>query len=126
MKILMLATGILLGIAPALPAQHTVSSSGSRVAGIAPPAVAAAPAAPERHHSRMNGPVFYGSVPVMIFPDGRVFADFGRGYERVVSVCGQSAMGFEPVIPNAGLVQPSVVQPTVVQPPVAPQSATQP
>lgn len=83
-----------------------------QVAGIAP---APAPPAQADHHER-HRPVFFGTVPVVVLADGRVFADFGggRGFERIVSSCGvpvsfdgQSA---------AGLVQPTVVQPSVRQP----------
>ena len=115
MKILMLATVFGLGVAPTARAQHTTTPASSRVAGIAAPP--AQPATP-RHHSRNTGHIFYGTIPVVVFPDGRVFADLGFGYERVVTVCGASAAGLEPVVPQNGVVQPSVVQPTVVQPPV--------
>src|SRR5215211_9315237 len=106
MKTMVLVTVACLGAMSTLRAQHTKAPAGSRIAGIAPPP--AAPPAPHpgpvrQHHGRVSGPAFYGTVPivvpVVVFPDGRVFADFGAGYERVVSVCGTSGTGFDPIIP---------------------------
>jgi hypothetical protein len=63
------------------------------------------------------------SPTVTVLSDGRVFADFGRGYEQVVSRCGVAATSVGvPAAPAAtttsGNVQPTVAQPSVVQPPV--------
>jgi len=59
------------------------------------------------------GNFVFATIPVVVFPDGRVFADFGRGFEQVVRQCGVVASVV--VQPQAG-VQPTVVQPTVTQP----------
>jgi hypothetical protein len=105
----------LVGVA-ALPgfamAQKVSSSPPPKIAGIAPPPTPAEPANPHGHRT----PVFFGNVPVVVLSDGRVFANFGRGFERVVNPCGVPASfgaGLSPA-----LAQPSVVQPSVAQPPV--------
>jgi hypothetical protein len=54
-------------------------------------------------------------MPVVIFPDGRVFAQFGNGFEQVVRGCPGGTAIISSVLP--GPVQPRVVQPTVIQPP---------
>jgi hypothetical protein len=59
------------------------------------------------------GMALYGNLPVVVLTDGRVFADFGRGYEQVIRSCA-SVVNYS-AFPNP-VVQPSVVQPTVVQP----------
>jgi hypothetical protein len=49
--------------------------------------------------------------------DGRVFADFGRGFEQIVRSCALPAgYGNTQVVSPSGLQQPVVVQPTVTQP----------
>jgi hypothetical protein len=58
---------------------------------------------------------FLGNVPVVVFPDGRVFVDFGRGFEQVVRGCPGNMALLSSVLPPP--VQPTVVQPTVIQPP---------
>ena len=98
-----------LAMAPvAAHAQHTKAGTSGRIAGIAPAPVIVNPIiAPGRFLS--------GSVPIIITPDGRVFANFGGGFEQVVTGCGASGV----VVTNdlsSGVVQPSVVQPTVAQP----------
>jgi hypothetical protein len=89
--------------------QHTKAAASGRVAGIAPAPVIVAPiVAPGRFLT--------GGVPIIISPDGRVFANFGAGFEQIVTACG-SSNGI--VVTNAqsgGLVQPTVLQPTVSQP----------
>jgi len=57
-----------------------------------------------------------GSVPIIVSPDGRVFANFGGGFEQVVTACGMSNGIVVTNAQSAGLVQPTVVQPTVSQP----------
>ena len=64
----------------------------------------------------------------MLLSDGRLFANFGRGYEQVAQACGfapyvaddYSAYGTDlPVVQpptQSGAVQPVVEQPTVTQP----------
>jgi hypothetical protein len=59
---------------------------------------------------------FLANVPVVALPDGRVFANFGRGFEQIVRGCGSGAAFVSSVQPAPA--QPAVVQPTVVQPPV--------
>jgi len=101
----MVVAGLVVSPAGAL-AQHTVhtkAAASGRVAGIAPAPVISAP-----------GPFLTGSVPIIVSPDGRVFANFGGGFEQVVTACGMSN-GIV-VTQSAGLVQPTVVQPTVSQP----------
>jgi hypothetical protein len=52
--------------------------------------------------------------------DGRVFADFGRGWEAVSRSC-SLPMGYSSsqVVSPSGLQQPLIVQPTVTQPTAA-------
>jgi hypothetical protein len=66
------------------------------------------------------GMALYGNLPVVVLPDGRVFADFGRGYEQVIRSCAS-------VVNTYGVVQPSpVAQPTVVQPTISQPTIAQP
>ena len=109
-----------LGSPVALLAQHTKSTGSGRVAGIAPP-----PAPVVAYPSAAPGTVFYGNIPIAVLGDGRVFADFGRGYEQVVRTCGlpvayggQVGYGGQVTTITASPVQPIVVQPTVTQPPI--------
>lgn len=93
-------------------AQQPPSTTGGKVARIAPPPDPAAPAnARARRH-----PAFFGNLPVVVLSDGRVFADFGRGFEQVVHSCGVP-VSFDGQ--SSSLVQPTVVQPTVIQPSAA-------
>ncbi|MEP6491381.1 MAG: hypothetical protein ABJF01_01800 [bacterium] len=99
--------------APALAlGQRTASAPAGKVAGIAPAPAQPAPANP----NAPRRPVFFGNIPVVVLPDGRVFADFGRGFERVVRSCGVP-VNFGAESPP-GVVQPAVVQPSIAQPPV--------
>jgi hypothetical protein len=75
---------------------HTTSSPG-RVAGIAPPPPT--PPAPGSYH--------FHQVPMVVSSDGRVYADFGRGYEQLVRNC---------AVPFANFNQPVTTQPVVTQP----------
>lgn len=95
-------------------AQHPAPTSPARVAGIAPPP---APVNPPSNVGGTN-PVFFGNIPVLVFADGRVFADFGRGYEQVVRSCALPVGYNNQVVPSSSPVQPTVVQPTVSQPPI--------
>jgi hypothetical protein len=71
-----------------------------------------------------QGMALYGNLPVVVLTDGRVFADFGRGYEQIVNRC--TTVVNTSVFPTP-VVQPSVVQPTVVQPTISqPQPYTPP
>src|SRR5215208_3114982 len=121
MKIVTLAAAAAVGIAGVTStsgAQKTRAPEAPRVAGIAP--APQPPPPPSRSQpSRHSGNVFLGAVPVIVFTDGRVFADFGRGYEQVVNVC-SAGNAFVAQSPGNGVVQPSVVQPAVVQPTIPP------
>ena len=86
-------------------AQHTKTGAGARVAGIAPP-----PAPVVLRGSRFE------RVPVVVSPDGRVFANFGRGFEQIVRACGVSNDFVGGSMQPEGVLQPRVVQPTVEQP----------
>src|SRR5215203_3412282 len=73
-----------LGSASALAAQNSAPASAGRIAGIAP-APAVASGNPPSNFGR--GPAFLANIPIVVFPDGRVFADFGYGYEQVARSC---------------------------------------
>jgi hypothetical protein len=105
----------------ALAAQHTTPTTPPRVAGIAPPP-APAPIVPNGARHDRSGFLF-GNVPVIVFPDGRVFANFGQGLEQVVRSCGlpvnyggQVTYGNQVIPGMSPTTQPVVVQPTVTQP----------
>ena len=100
--------GLLVGPVVA-EAQHGKAGAAGRIAGIAPAPVIVNPiVAP--------GTFFSGTVPVIISPDGRIFANFGGGFEQVVTACGVSSGIVVSNVQSAGLIQPTVVQPTVAQP----------
>ena len=110
-----------LGSSSALGAQHAAQASAGRIAGIAPPP-AIAPANP----SSSLGPqtlVWLTNIPIFVFADGRVFADFGYGYEHVARSC---ALSLSYVLTNGIPLQPTVVQPSVVQPSVPTSTLTLP
>jgi hypothetical protein len=88
---------------------HTKVTAGT-VAAIAPP-----PAAPVVRNIPHPGRFFSGQVPIAVLSDGRVFADFGRGYEQIVRNCGNTT--------TDRATQPAVSQPTVTQPGVTQASA---
>ena len=107
MRSLAMFSGLML--APcALLAQRTGVAAAGQVAGIAAPVVRA-----ERIVAPPPGSFVIGGVPVIVFPDGRMFADFGYGYEPITRGCGGAALYMQSV---AVPVQPAVVQPTVAQP----------
>ena len=87
-----------------------------RVAAIAPPPVIIVPGTfrtPDFNPGFAPGVAFFANLSVVVLPDGRIFADFGRGFERVVRSCNvELSYGGLPV------TQPTVSQPTVTQPPV--------
>lgn len=89
-------------------AQRGKAGAAGRIAGIAPPPVAQPVFAP--------GTFFSGTVPVIISPDGRIFANFGGGFEQVVTACGASSGIVVTNLQQTGIVQPTVVQPSVAQP----------
>lgn len=116
-----LAAGV--AIVSTLGAQHikatpVAPASGARVAGIAPPppVIVVQPGYVQPGYVQPAMP-YYASIPVIVFPDGRIFANFGYGYEQVVTACG-TALGVVVAqnLVDPGLVQPTVVQPTVTQP----------
>jgi hypothetical protein len=105
-------------IAPAAAhAQHTKASASGRIAGIAPPPVVI-----------VVNPVFFrgafltDAVPIIVSSDGRVFANFGGGFEQVVTACGVSTGNGVANGLSTGLVQPAVVQPSAIQPGIAPSA----
>lgn len=121
-----LAAGV--AMTSALGAQHVKATpvapaSGARVAGIAPPppVVVVQPGFVQPGYVQAGyvypATPYFASIPVVVFPDGRIFANFGYGYEQVVTACGP-APGVVVVqnLVDQGLVQPSVLQPTITQP----------
>lgn len=119
----------MLGLMPAVVlAQHKPGQTG-RVAGIAwPPGPVVSPVTVPP-----PGQFLYGSIPVLVSPDGRVFADFGGGYEQLVRNCATPYANYQPATqPSAGM-QPAVVQPSPLpytqpvpnQPTASQQMATQ-
>ena len=116
-----LAAGV--AMTSALGAQHVKATpvapaSGARVAGIAPPppVIVVQPGVVQPGYVYPATP-YFASIPVVVFPDGRIFANFGYGYEQVVTACG-TAPGVVVVqnLMDQGLVQPGFVQPTITQP----------
>jgi hypothetical protein len=89
--------------------EHGKAGASGRVAGVAPAPVVVKPVV-------FPGTFLSGNLPVIVSPDGRVFADFGRGFEQIVTACGAQ----QPIVVTNGLTtgvsQPTVVQPTVAQP----------
>lgn len=102
----------------ALPAianaqDRRVASPPTRTAIIAPaPAQAPAPGQTGIDPTRRT----LMSVPVLTLPDGRVFADFGYGFEQVVSSCAASVAVQPTTAPLATPAQPVVTQPAPAQP----------
>lgn len=121
------SVGLLVLLATPLTAQvvHTRPAGGragaggggsaGTVAAIAPPPpVIVVPGSPHYQPPYQTGPAFYGSIPVVVLPDGRVYGDFGRGYEQIVRACPGSTS--YTVSPSSPVTQPTVIQPTIVQP----------
>src|SRR4029079_16183112 len=78
----------------------------TRKAIIAPaPAQAPAPGQPGVDPNRPR----LWSVPILTRPDGRVYADFGYGFEQVVSSCASVSVQPSPA-PSATPTQPVVTQ----------------
>lgn len=106
---------VCLGASPGLVVAQQPTSTGGRVAGIAPaPTPTPTPPPPADSRARQR-PVFFGNVPVVVLADGRVFGDFGHGFEQVVNWCGVPA-NFDGGQTAQPLVQPTAVQPTVIPP----------
>ena len=89
-----------------------------RVAGIAPPP-AAVLVVPNQQVFIPRGFSIVGNVPVVTLTDGRVFANFGNGFEQIVRNCSALVTFVNPQV-----IQPAVVQPVVVQPVVLAPSTT--
>ncbi|HEU4787441.1 MAG TPA: hypothetical protein VFS57_08540 [Gemmatimonadaceae bacterium] len=107
MRSLAMLSGLML-VPCALAAQRTGSAAAGQVAGIAAPVVRA-----ERIVAPPPGSFLIGGVPVVVLSDGRMFADFGYGYEPITRGCGGAVL----FVQSAAIpVQPAVVQPTVAQP----------
>ena len=86
MRSLAMLTGLML-VPCALSAQRTGVAAAGRVAGIAAPVVRA-----ERIVAPPPGSFLIGGVPVVVLSDGRMFADFGYGYEPITRGCGGGAL----------------------------------
>jgi len=84
------------------------------VAGIAPPPpVIVVPGGGFGNQIYPSGMSYYSNFPIVVLPDGRVFADFGRGFERIARTCNVANYVVAPMMTTG---QPTVVQPVVVQP----------
>jgi hypothetical protein len=83
----------------ALAASAAQAQSKPRVAGIAPP-----PPAQTTAGAANSSSVMYGSVPVLVTADGRIYANFGYGYEQVIRSC-----GFHPAASSTPAYRPSNV-----------------
>ena len=96
------------------PAQ-TSGASSPRVAAIAPPPTPQAqPVYPHRFYGHGG---FRSDLPILLMADGRVFADFGRGFEQILRSCAlPTTSSSAQVVSPSGLQQPVIVQPTVTQP----------
>jgi len=112
------AAAVIMSAAVSAQTVHGKAATGSAgsAAGIArAPTVVVVPGA-NNIVNTTAGNAIYANIPALILPDGRVFADFGRGYEQVTRSCRAviAAGGFD----GESLVQPSVQQPVVTQPSV--------
>jgi hypothetical protein len=110
-----------LGSSSALAAQHQAPSSGGRIAAIAPPPAVALVNPPSNFGPQAL--VWFTNIPIVVFADGRVFTDFGYGYEQVARSC---ALSVSYVLTNGIPLQPTVAQPAVVQPSVPTSTLTMP
>ncbi len=118
------------------------TTGAGRVAGIAPaqtPIVVVQPAQQAYYYPQYGyGYSSYGyfpnagfvqNIPVVLLQDGRVFANFGYGYEQVIRTCSPGGFGSvssgygASLVTGGGVVQPTVVQPTATQP--APAQTTE-
>jgi len=106
-------------VGPAQRARHaptpTTGAAAPRVAAIAPaPAPQTQPLYPRRYYGHGG---FRSDLPILLMADGRVFADFGRGFEQIARSCAlPTAYVGSQIVSPSGLQQPVVVQPTVTQP----------
>ncbi len=112
-------------VASAQKTRHTISTTPPRTAGIAP-APPTSRGGDARSDAYSHGysqqgyrhGAFRYDVPILLMRDGRVFADFGRGWEQVRRSCAVPTVGYssQQIVSPSGLQQPVVVQPTVTQP----------
>jgi hypothetical protein len=100
--------------ASATPANGSTGATAQRIAAIAPPPTVIV--VPNNGVFFAPSGAFLANIPVIALPDGRVFADFGRGFEQIVRGCGSGTAFVTSVLPAPA--QPAVIQPAVVQPPV--------
>jgi len=110
-----------LGSSSALVAQNSAAASAGRIAGIAPPPAVAVVNPPSTFGPQSR--VWFVNIPILVFGDGRVLADFGYGYEHIVRSC---ELSVSYVLTNGIPLQPTVVQPAVVQPSVPTSTLTLP
>jgi hypothetical protein len=110
-----------LGSSSALAAQNPAPASAGRIAVIASPPTVTPVNSPSSFGPQ--GSLWFANIPILVFADGRVFADFGYGYEHVARSC---ALSTSYVLTNGIPLQPTVVQPTVVQPSVPTSTLTMP
>ena len=93
----------------------TSGAAAPHVAAIAPPP---GPPMQQIYPHRYSGHGgFRSDLPILLMADGRVFADFGWGFEQIVRSCAlPSGYSSSQIVSPSGLQQPVVVQPTVTQP----------
>jgi len=93
----------------------TNGAAAPRIATIAP-APATRPQQDYPHRFYGHGG-FRDDLPILLMADGRVFADFGRGFEQIVRSCTlPTGYSSAQIVSPSGLQQPVVVQPSVTQP----------
>lgn len=120
------ASAVVALAAPMVGAQQRVIAAPrgqDRVAFIAPPP-ASAPAVPNYG----PGETVFGSVPMIILPDGRMLVNLGYGYEQVVRTCpyaygyGCQSYGYPmaPQTPIVGPYAPPQYAPPTYAPPAYP------
>ena len=70
---------------------------------------------------------FVQNFPVAILQDGRVFANFGFGFEQVVRACAVNGFATTVGVPTTGstIAQPIAIQPRVIQPAPVQQTASE-
>jgi hypothetical protein len=85
------------------------------VAAIAPPP-ATVLVVPNQQVFIPRGFSIVGNVPVVTLTDGRVFANFGNGFEQIIRNCSALVTFVNPQVIQPAVVQPVVVQPVVLQP----------
>ena len=135
---------LLAGLADVVHAQarrdrHVVG--GGRIATIAPaptPVVVVAPATFFGGFPTAVAPIGFfpaaiavQNFPVVILPNGGVFANFGFGFEQVVRACAVNGIGVTTSaivgapVTSSTIAQPIPIQPQVIQPAPAQQTASE-